>query len=106
MTSDHGTLGLDWWCGADRPSYAAADVPIILFIHGINGRQTSPVFPRLSIPTSQRQTCALLRTRKQWRMQDVANFYMPALRKSRAARTHRLLLALFHPLQVVATRAM
>lgn len=40
MTSDHGTLGLDWWCGADRPTYAAADVPIVLFIHGINGENT------------------------------------------------------------------
>lgn len=41
MTSDHGTLGLDWWCGADGRSYAAADVPIILFIHGINGESTA-----------------------------------------------------------------
>lgn len=37
MTSDHGTLGLDWWCGADKPTYAAPDAPIVLFIHGING---------------------------------------------------------------------
>lgn len=38
MTSDHGTLGLDWWCGADKPTYAAPDAPIVMFIHGINGR--------------------------------------------------------------------
>ncbi|KAF8064616.1 ABHD1 [Scenedesmus sp. PABB004] len=37
MTSDHGTLGLDWWCGADRPGYAADDAPVVMFIHGING---------------------------------------------------------------------
>lgn len=37
LTSDHGTLGLDWWCGSDRPSWAAPDAPIVLFIHGING---------------------------------------------------------------------
>ncbi|WIA39100.1 hypothetical protein OEZ86_005239 [Tetradesmus obliquus] len=37
LTSDHGTLGLDWWGGADKPSYAAADAPVVLFIHGING---------------------------------------------------------------------
>lgn len=39
LTSDHGTLGLDWWGGADKPSYAAADAPVVLFIHGINGEQ-------------------------------------------------------------------
>eukprot|EP00882_Tetradesmus_deserticola_P027371 GHRQ01030274.1.p1 GENE.GHRQ01030274.1~~GHRQ01030274.1.p1 ORF type:complete len:167 (+),score=41.55 GHRQ01030274.1:322-822(+) len=37
LTNDHGTLGLDWWGGADKPSYAAHDVPVVLFIHGING---------------------------------------------------------------------
>lgn len=39
MTSDHGTLGLDWWCGADKATWAAPDAPIVLFIHGINGEQ-------------------------------------------------------------------
>lgn len=39
MTSDHGTLGLDWWCGSDKATWAAPDAPIVLFIHGINGEQ-------------------------------------------------------------------
>lgn len=37
MTSDHGTLGLDWWCGSDKAAWAAPDAPIVMFIHGING---------------------------------------------------------------------
>ncbi len=37
LTSDGGTLALDWWCGADLPGYAAMDAPIVLLIHGING---------------------------------------------------------------------
>lgn len=37
MTSDHGTLGLDWWCGSDKATWAAPEAPIVLFIHGING---------------------------------------------------------------------
>lgn len=41
MTSDHGTLGLDWWCGSDKASWAAPDAPIVLFIHGINGERTA-----------------------------------------------------------------
>jgi predicted alpha/beta-fold hydrolase len=39
MTSDHGTLGLDWYGGSDKATWAAADAPIVLFIHGINGEQ-------------------------------------------------------------------
>jgi hypothetical protein len=41
MTSDHGTLGLDWWCGSDKATWAAADAPIVLFIHGINGKSVT-----------------------------------------------------------------
>jgi predicted alpha/beta-fold hydrolase len=37
MTSDHGTLGLDWYSGSDKATWAAHDAPIVLFIHGING---------------------------------------------------------------------
>lgn len=32
LADDGGTLGLDWWGGADRPGYAAADAPVCLFI--------------------------------------------------------------------------
>jgi hypothetical protein len=32
MADDGGTLGLDWWCGADRPGYGAPDSPVCLFI--------------------------------------------------------------------------
>jgi predicted alpha/beta-fold hydrolase len=39
MTSDHGTLGLDWYGGSDKATWAAADAPIVLFIHGINGER-------------------------------------------------------------------
>lgn len=37
LANDGGTLGLDWWNGADRQGYAPGDAPICLFIHGVNG---------------------------------------------------------------------
>ncbi|KAI8475440.1 MAG: Alpha/Beta hydrolase protein [Monoraphidium minutum] len=37
LADDGGTLGLDWWCGADKAGYAPPDTPICLFIHGVNG---------------------------------------------------------------------
>lgn len=43
MTSDHGTLGLDWWCSSDKGTWAAPDAPIVLFIHGINGEAAAAV---------------------------------------------------------------
>jgi hypothetical protein len=52
MTSDHGTLGLDWWCGSDKATWAAPDAPIVLFIHGINGMDHAEVFSSMdSAPT-------------------------------------------------------
>lgn len=42
VTCDGGTLGLDWWCNADRAEYAPLNAPIVLFIHGINGEKIAP----------------------------------------------------------------
>jgi hypothetical protein len=38
LADDGGTLGLDWWNGADRPGYAAPDMPVVLFIRKQAGR--------------------------------------------------------------------
>lgn len=32
LADDGGTLGLDWWCGADKASYGPPDTPVCLFI--------------------------------------------------------------------------
>jgi len=54
MTSDHGTLGLDWWCGSDKATWAAPDAPIVLFIHGINGEHAAAQHVSLLIASGQR----------------------------------------------------
>ncbi|GAX75445.1 hypothetical protein CEUSTIGMA_g2889.t1 [Chlamydomonas eustigma] len=37
LSSDGGTLGLDWWEGSLKFDYAPHDTPILLVLHGING---------------------------------------------------------------------
>lgn len=32
LADDGGTLGLDWWAGADKPSHGPLDAPVALFI--------------------------------------------------------------------------
>lgn len=37
MASDGGTTALDWFGGCNAASYAPADTPVLLVLHGING---------------------------------------------------------------------
>ena len=38
VADDGGSLALDWWDGADKPDYAPAGTPVVLFI-----RELSPL---------------------------------------------------------------